>query len=62
MTAIDDVETFIEDEISFHREHENPWYWKIIHRIFRKRLASDIVVNELGMILRYLRERKKEDK
>jgi hypothetical protein len=40
-------------EISFHKEVENPWYWKVICKLFHKKECHEVLVNELGFLRFY---------
>lgn len=44
------LEEFIDSEISFHQEINNPWYWKLISRLFGRQLCNEAVVSELVTI------------
>lgn len=41
---------FLDSEIAFHKEVENPWYWKLICIIFGKKECHEVLVDELEFI------------
>jgi hypothetical protein len=44
---------FLDDEINFHKEHQNRWYWKVICKIFGMKECQEVLVDELEFIQFY---------
>jgi hypothetical protein len=47
------LDELLDFEIAFHSEVENPWYWRVICRLFNKRECHKAVVSELRFIKKY---------
>jgi hypothetical protein len=49
------IQDVLDIEIAFHSEVENPWYWRWICKLFRKRECHEVLVNELKFLKMYLK-------
>jgi hypothetical protein len=48
------ITELLDQEIAFHSEVENPWYWRWICKLFQKRECHKVLVNELRFLKKCL--------
>jgi len=48
------LKDLINEEIAFHSEIEEPWYWRLICKIFRKSECHEVLLNELRFLKKNL--------
>ena len=51
------IAQFVEDEINFHTEHQEPLYFRLLCRLFNKRTPREVVLRELKSIKRFIKDK-----
>ena len=49
------LDELLDFEIQFQSEVKNPWYWRVICRLFNKKECHEAVVGELRFLKKYYR-------